>query len=80
MIENIRKEFKEIVNENKWMDATSKKAALDKADFIEPKIGYPEFTYNNSYLDNELYKGYVFDQKRYLNNALTASIESTKDK
>jgi predicted metalloendopeptidase len=39
MIENIRKEFKLMINENEWMDAESKKEALAKADLIEPTIG-----------------------------------------
>jgi len=39
MIENIRKEFKLMINENEWMDAESKKEALAKADLIDPKIG-----------------------------------------
>ena len=51
MIENIRSEFKVIVNELDWMDAESKKAAQDKADYIDPKIGYPDFTYNDTYMD-----------------------------
>ena len=55
MIENIRKEFKVIVSELKWMDGISKEKAKEKADFIEKKIGYPEFTYNDTYL-NLLYK------------------------
>ena len=55
MIENIRSEFKSIVSELDWMDNPSKTAAKDKADYIEPKIGYPDFTYNDTYL-NELYK------------------------
>jgi predicted metalloendopeptidase len=55
MIENIRKEFKVIVSELKWMDGGSQEKAKEKADFIEKKIGYPEFTYNNTYL-NMIYK------------------------
>ena len=43
MIENIRKEFKVIVSELKWMDGGSQEKAKEKADFIEKKIGYPEF-------------------------------------
>ena len=55
MIENIRSEFKVIVSELDWMDATSKKAAEEKADYIDPKIGYPDFTYNNTHL-NKMYE------------------------
>lgn len=52
MIENIRKEFKIIVNKNEWMDEKSKKNALDKADYIDVKVGFPDYTYNNTHLDS----------------------------
>ena len=55
MIENIRQEFKQIVSELDWMDKDSKDKAKEKADFIDPKIGYPEFTYNDTHL-NDMYK------------------------
>jgi membrane metallo-endopeptidase-like protein 1 len=55
MIENIRQEFKKIVSELDWMDNASKDKAKEKADFIDPKIGYPEFTYNDTHL-NDIYK------------------------
>ena len=54
MIENIRSEFKQMVTELDWMDGKSKKAANEKADFIDVKIGYPDYTFNNTYL-NDLY-------------------------
>ena len=55
MIENIRNEFKLMLNELDWMDAKSKKAANEKADFIDVKIGYPDYTFNDTHL-NDLYK------------------------
>lgn len=55
MIEYIRKAFKGILEKNEWMDDSSRNKALEKADFIDPKIGYPEFTYNDTYL-NDYYK------------------------
>ena len=55
MIQNIRSEFKAIVSELDWMDSKSKTAAQDKADLIDPKIGYPDFTFNDTHL-NGLYK------------------------
>ena len=79
MIETIRKEFKLMVNENEWMDSESKKEALLKADLIDPKIGYPDYTYNNTHLDQVLYKDYIFSISRYLNNSITASHVSFKD-
>jgi membrane metallo-endopeptidase-like protein 1 len=58
MIENIRKEFKQILSEIDWMDQESKVKAQEKADYIDPKIGYPEFTYNDTHL-NEMYKNVI---------------------
>lgn len=55
MIENIRKEFIIMLGENEWMDEQSKKSAKEKADLIDTKIGYPDYTYNKTYLD-DLYK------------------------
>ena len=55
MIENIRSEFKVILENLDWMDGPSKKAAEEKADAIDVKIGYPSYTYNDTYL-NGLYK------------------------
>jgi hypothetical protein len=77
MVQNIRAEFKSILSQVSWMDATSKKSAQEKASFsklnhrqdlyeiyhvsickadlIDVKIGYPDYTYNDTYLNN-LYK------------------------
>ena len=55
MIENIRSEFKQILNELDWMDDASKRAAEEKADFIDTKIGYPDYTFNDTYM-NDIYK------------------------
>jgi len=56
MIENIRGEFKQILKELDWMDEASKRAAEEKADYIDTKIGYPDYTFNDTYL-NDIYKG-----------------------
>ena len=55
MIENIRNEFRIMLFENDWMDYKSKKAALEKVDLIDIKIGYPDFTFIDYHL-NYLYK------------------------
>lgn len=51
MIEEIRKEFLAMLDENTWMDNQSKEAAREKANFIDPKVAYPDYTYNNTHLD-----------------------------
>ncbi|CAF1087988.1 unnamed protein product, partial [Brachionus calyciflorus] len=69
MIKNIREEFKLMLTENEWMDQESKAAAREKLEFIDNKIGYPDFTFNNTYLE-DLYKNYIFDETNYLLNSL----------
>lgn len=59
MIENIRLEFIEMLKEADWMDKKSKEQALDKADFMDSKVGYPDFIYNNTHL-NFLYRNVNF--------------------
>jgi predicted metalloendopeptidase len=56
MIQNIMIEFRNILNSTEWMDNESKKAALDKLDNIDSKIGYSDDILNNTYLD-KYYKG-----------------------
>jgi predicted metalloendopeptidase len=65
MILNIQNEFKLNLKKVDWMDAESKKAALDKLDLIDIKIGYPEFTYNDTHLDS-LYKDVNFNHSIYI--------------
>ena len=55
MIYNIRNEFIKILKEVDWMDTESKAVALEKADKMDIKIGYPDYIYNDTYLE-ELYK------------------------
>ena len=78
MIDNIRNEFKVMLDELTWMDAPSKKAAKEKADNIDVKIGYPDYTYNNTYM-NKLYENYKFSSKGYLVNAVAAEMEASKE-
>lgn len=55
MIEYIRKEFIQILRETDWMDEESRSQALAKADNIDSKVGFPEFIYNDTHL-NEIYE------------------------
>lgn len=72
MIQNIRDEFKIILNQVDWMDAVSKKAAEEKVDTIDVQIGYPDYTNNDTYL-NDLYKEFKFTEKEFLENFILAS-------
>lgn len=51
MIDNILNEFKVMLGENEWMDPPSKTAAREKADFMDTKVAYPDYTFNDTYLD-----------------------------
>ncbi len=55
MVDVIRNEFIQILQEADWLDEKSKNLALDKALYIESNIGYPEFIYNDTYM-NGLYE------------------------
>ena len=56
MIQNIMIQFRNILNSTEWMDDESRKAAIDKLDNIDSKIGYSDDILNNTYLD-KFYKG-----------------------
>ncbi len=75
MIHSIQSEFKKILKETSWMDEESRRAAVEKADFIISNIGYPDLIYNDTFLINE-YKNYKFSpQAGFLANGLTVSKE-----
>lgn len=71
MVNNLKDEFKTMLNEYDWMDENSKRAAREKAEFIDVKIGYPEYTYDDQYL-NSLYAEYRFSEIEYFENSLLA--------
>ncbi len=66
MIENIRAEFISMLKDNNWMDTESKQKAKEKAEYIDVKVGYPDYTYNNTYLDS-LYENVREPNINYLN-------------
>jgi predicted metalloendopeptidase len=78
MVENIKNQFKFILNETNWLDDTSKRKATIKANLIEDLIGYPNLTYNDCYLDNVLYKEFRLEENRFLNNLMIGLSERYK--
>jgi predicted metalloendopeptidase len=61
MIHEILDVFKQRLRLNEWMDEESKLKALEKANFIVPKVGYPAYLHNRKYIEenfqvNELMK------------------------
>lgn len=68
MIEFIRKEFDLILKNSEWMDDSSKFKAQDKLKYIESKIAYPDFIYDDAVM-NKLYADYQFTDNDYFRNS-----------
>ncbi|CAF2099472.1 unnamed protein product [Rotaria magnacalcarata] len=70
MISNIQDAFIGMLKETTWMDSESLEKAIEKANAIDRKIGYPDYlgSDNNTKLEED-YAEYVFD-KSYANNVL----------
>lgn len=62
MVENLRATFKEMLAEADWMEDATKTFAKDKVDYIEPRIGYPDYLYNVTRL-TEKYKWVKVDRE-----------------
>ncbi|CAA93782.2 Neprilysin-1 [Caenorhabditis elegans] len=56
MITDLQEAFRNMMHANDWMDAETKKYALEKADQMLKQIGYPDFILNDEKLD-DWYKG-----------------------
>lgn len=56
IVENIREEFRKELSEVDWIDEETKRAALEKADYMNHFIGSPDW-YGNDTALNEYYKG-----------------------
>lgn len=50
LIENLRMSVKEMISEVDWMEDSTKTFAKDKADVIQPRIGYPDWVHNETRL------------------------------
>ncbi|CAF1185487.1 unnamed protein product [Rotaria sordida] len=70
IVRNIRKAFINTLNESTWMDNISKSKAIEKAEAIDEKIGYPDYlaSDNVTQLETE-YAEYIFNSS-YINNVL----------
>lgn len=67
--ENIRGAFIDILNNVKWMDENTRKAAVDKAKAIVAHIAFPDELTNNMKLE-EHYKSLTFNENEYFLNIL----------
>ncbi|RNA08868.1 endothelin-converting enzyme 1-like isoform X1 [Brachionus plicatilis] len=67
MILNIQNEFKNMLKQLDWMDSKSKQLAIDKANNIDIRIGFPEFSYNNTHME-DLYSQYSIEPNEFFIN------------
>lgn len=56
MFENIRQSFKNIVLSLDWMDVTTKRLTIKKANAMRSFIGYPNWIKNPQYIDEKFPK------------------------
>lgn len=67
MLANIHWAFEKIVKELSWMDDTTKKMTLYKAEQMKTYVGFPEFIKNTTELDSyyiDVGISYVIQVKR----------------
>ncbi|XP_077592710.1 phosphate-regulating neutral endopeptidase PHEX [Stigmatopora nigra] len=69
LIDGVRRAFVDALGENDWMDAATKARAVEKANAVLAKVGYPEFILNDTYV-NEDVKELEFDENDYYGNVL----------
>lgn len=69
MVKNLGNSFRKLVDNNDWMDSATKTASKAKIDLMYSLIGYPEWTKNNTLLDN-YYKEETISKKDYYSNIL----------
>ncbi|CAF1039974.1 unnamed protein product, partial [Didymodactylos carnosus] len=70
MINDIRSSFTEMLNQSTWMDAESRNKAIEKAQAIDQKVGYPDYlgSNNNTKLEED-YAEYNFNSS-YIKNVI----------
>lgn len=69
LISNIKKAFKDIINNSNWLSKLTKNNIQQSIDKIKQVVGYEDFLLNNTLL-NEIYKEYNFDSKNYTSNLI----------
>lgn len=72
MVANLLEEFKLILNETDWMDTESKLVALEKAQYIDTKIGYSENILNDTFL-NKHYENVNYSSNDFLLNQIVSA-------
>ena len=76
MVQDIRREFDNILNEIDWMDEETRSRAKRKAAGIVEHIGYPSELLDVKKLE-DLYVGLELNSTHYLGNALNITFFAT---
>lgn len=76
LVENIRDEFINILNEIDWMDENTRKEAIKKAKVLTPHIGYPNELADNNKLE-EYYRNLEIEPDNLLLNTLRLNVFKT---
>ncbi|XP_064384785.1 endothelin-converting enzyme homolog isoform X2 [Halichondria panicea] len=74
VVDNIKSAFKERLDANTWLDATTKEKCKDKVDAITKQVAYPDQLFDDNYL-NGLYQNYNISAETYFDNFLLSSKE-----
>ncbi|XP_036801512.1 phosphate-regulating neutral endopeptidase PHEX isoform X3 [Oncorhynchus mykiss] len=70
LIEGVRWAFINMLErDNDWMDGPTKKKAIEKAQTVLAKVGYPEFILNDTYINQDI-KQLVFSEDNYFGNVM----------
>ncbi|XP_030205182.1 phosphate-regulating neutral endopeptidase PHEX [Gadus morhua] len=79
LVEGVRWAFVDMLEkENSWMDEPTKKRAVEKADAVLAKVGYPEFYLNDTYVNEDL-KHLSFSETDYYGNIMQVFGHSAMD-
>ncbi|XP_053378803.1 neprilysin-4-like isoform X4 [Mercenaria mercenaria] len=76
LVGKLRIAFKGMIDNLPWMESATKQVAKEKADYIEPRIGYSDLVYNDTALNilNENFTVYADDPLRTLISAGEAAV------
>ncbi|XP_052286695.1 membrane metallo-endopeptidase-like 1 isoform X2 [Dreissena polymorpha] len=61
LVDKLREAFKEMIDHLDWMSYITKQIAKEKANYIDPRIGYQDLVYKNNDLNN-LYENVTVDE------------------
>ncbi|CAK9295486.1 unnamed protein product [Gordionus sp. m RMFG-2023] len=67
LIIKIKSAFKKNLESVDWMDSETKNLAALKTDAIEAKVGYPDYIFNQTYME-DAYKEFNFSDQMYFKN------------